>query len=70
MISPILETATKEMKDVSVIKVNVDEAEALARAYEITSLPTVTAFKNGVKKGQFMGVRDEKFIVNFIKESL
>lgn len=70
MISPILERATNEMSDVSVIKVNVDEAEALARAYEITALPTVTAFKNGDKNGQFMGVKDEKFIANFIKESL
>ena len=70
MISPLLERATKDMNDISVIKVNVDEAVELANTFEITALPTVTAFKNGEKKGQFMGVKDVKFIENFIKESL
>ena len=58
------------MKDVSVVKVNVDQAEELARTYEIRALPTVSAFKNGEMKGQFMGLKDEKFITKFIKESL
>lgn len=70
LLSPILEKSTAEIKDLSVIKVNVDEAEDLARTFEITAMPTVLAFKNGEKRGQFIGVKDAKFIENFIKEKL
>lgn len=70
MISPLLEKSAQNNPDVSFLKVNVDEAQELAAEYKVTALPTIAAFKNSNIKEKFMGVRDAKFIENFIKENL
>ena len=43
MLSPILETVSKEM-NLDTYKVNVDEVEDVARRYGIMSIPTVIIF--------------------------
>lgn len=70
MIAPLLEKSSQSNSDISFIKVNVDEAQELASQYQVTALPTVVAFKNGNLKNKFMGVKDEKFIENFIKVNI
>lgn len=70
MITPLLEKSSQSNPDISFVKVNVDEAQELASQYKVTALPTIAAFKNGTLKETFMGVRDAKFIENFIKENL
>ena len=52
MQSPIVEAFAGAHEDVLVGKVNVDEQPALAMRFEIMSIPTLIAFKNGqaVKK--------------------
>lgn len=47
-----------------------DQSQDLASEFGITALPTVTAFKNGEKKREFYGAKNESFIQNFIKENL
>ena len=47
MLGPILEEVSNENKDITIIKVNVDNFEDLAREYGIMSIPTVILFKNG-----------------------
>jgi thioredoxin-like negative regulator of GroEL len=69
MISPLLEKLAERNKDVSFVKVNVDVAQDLAAQYEISALPTVKTFAKETYKKSFMGVKDSKFIENFIKES-
>ena len=72
MIGPILEKAAaapENEKEISFVKVNVDEAQELATEFKVTALPTVSSFKNGKLKESFMGARDAKFIDKFIKES-
>ncbi len=46
------------MPDLTVVKVNVDEAPELAAAYGIMSIPALFCFKDGVRCGQFVGVTD------------
>jgi len=70
MISPLLEKLAQSNPEISFLKVNVDEAQELAAEYQVTALPTIAAFKNGNLKEKFMGVRDAKFIENFINENL
>lgn len=70
MISPLLEKLAQSNPEISFLKVNVDEAQELAAEYQVTALPTIAAFKNGNLKENFMGVRDAKFIENFINENL
>ena len=46
------------MSDLTVVKVNVDEAPELAARFGITSIPALFCFKNGAPCGQFVGVTD------------
>ena len=47
VVSPILEEINSEREDLRVVKVNVDENQAIAARYEILSIPTMILFKNG-----------------------
>jgi thioredoxin len=47
VVSPILEEMNGERDDLRVVKVNVDENQAIAARYEILSIPTMILFKNG-----------------------
>ena len=42
--------------EVTVVKVNVDEAPDIAAAFGIMSIPALYCFDNGVKKAEFVGV--------------
>ena len=48
MVGPIIEEVSNELKDVKVLKVNVDEREDIAKTYGIMSIPTIILFKDGV----------------------
>jgi thioredoxin 1 len=50
------------MPDLTVVKVNVDEAPELAAKFSIMSIPALFAYKNGVKVGEFIGVTAAKEI--------
>lgn len=46
------------MPELTVVKVNVDEAPALAAKFGIMSIPALFCFSGGVKKAEFVGVTD------------
>jgi thioredoxin len=45
---PIFEAASDQHKDVTFAKINTDEQQELAGAFEIRSIPTVMLFRDGV----------------------
>lgn len=45
---PIFEAASEQHKDVTFAKINTDEQQELAGAFEIRSIPTVMLFRDGV----------------------
>lgn len=49
--------------DITVVKVNVDEAAVLAAENGVMSIPTMICFKDGAKKAEFVGVTDINEIV-------
>ncbi|RNA12010.1 mitochondrial [Brachionus plicatilis] len=51
-------------------KVDIDQLSSIAEQYNISSVPTVMALKNGKKLGQFIGVLDEDRIKKFVKEAI
>jgi thioredoxin 1 len=55
MLTPILDELA-EGADITVIKVNVDDVKEAASAFEVTSIPQVNAFVNGIEKGSSVGV--------------
>jgi thioredoxin 1 len=46
-LAPVLEALAEQNKDVSMIKINIDEALELKARFNIRSIPTVYLFKNG-----------------------
>ena len=63
MIAPELEKVESE---ISVVKVNVDEFEDIAREYGVMSIPTLILFEDGKPVKQTIGFMDKKKIENFI----
>lgn len=54
MLGPILEEIAKE-KGITLIKVDVDKHDALARSYSVMSIPYVLIFKDGELVNKFIG---------------
>ena len=61
MVGPVLEKLAADHPDaVSIVKVNVDENQALAARFGIMSIPTVIMFSGGSVKTQLIGARGQK----------
>lgn len=57
MFAPILDKVASHCGDKAVIaKLNIDENEDLAMAYQVMSIPTVLVFKNGEEVARKVGV--------------
>lgn len=66
MLGPVLEEIDKEMDDVEIIKVNVDEENELAARFGVMSIPTTLLFKNGEQVAANTGYLPKPQMVDFI----
>lgn len=67
MITPILEEiATEEQDKLIIYKVNVDESQAIASQYSVSSIPTLIVFKNGEIHNTLVGAGSKETIVELI----
>ncbi len=65
--TPILEQVAKEMQGkVTVVKVDVDQAQSVAGTYQVNSIPTLILFKDGKEVGRVVGVREANTLKEFI----
>ncbi len=64
MLSPIMDEISKE---VTVYKINVDDAEDLAKEYGIFSIPCVVAFKDGKEINKSVGLKSKDDILDMVK---
>ena len=71
MLSPILDEVEEEMADqISVVKVNVDDADEVAAQYRIMSIPTLLFFKNGQIVDKTVGAMPKNALVDKINANL
>ena len=68
MIAPILEEVDREIPDVTVMKVNVDQEPALADRFGINAIPTLIFFKDGKLVKQKTGLYPRDALDLIIKE--
>ena len=68
MQAPIIEELAKELDDVTVGKVNVDEQQELAVKYGISSIPTIMLFKNGKAVDTMVGYQAKESLINLIEK--
>ena len=64
----ILELPTKEKKDLTVLKIDVDEMGLLAARYGIQAIPTLLLFKNGQHIETRMGYQNKNQLLAFINQ--
>lgn len=60
MSAPIFEQLSDEMKEVSFVKVDIDESQELAQRFNITSIPTLLIFDDGQLKRTLNGYKSKE----------
>ena len=71
MISPILDELEEEMQDqITVVKVNVDDAEEIAARFRIMSIPTLLFFKDGQMVDKTVGAMPKPVLAQKIQDNL
>ena len=69
-VAPILEEISEEMKDLSVIKHNIDEEPNSPTRFGVKGIPTMLLFKDGELASTKVGAIPKSDIVSWIKENL
>lgn len=67
MVSPIVDQIGEECPQFFVGKVNVDEEEELARAFEVRNIPTLVVLKGGKIADKAIGVRTKEQIIAMLE---
>ena len=71
MIAPTLEQLSVELEGkAQIIKVDVDQQEALAMRFKVMSIPTLILFKDGKPVAQTMGFQPKGALEKFIGQAL
>ena len=71
MLSPLLDEVEEEMADkITVVKVNVDDADEIAMRFRIMSIPTLLFFKNGAMVDRSVGAMPKSALVDKINANL
>jgi thioredoxin 1 len=55
MIGPVLDEMVADYPGVKFVKINVDEAPAVAQQFSVMNIPTILAFENGEVKQRIVG---------------
>ena len=71
MLSPLLDEVEEEMADqISVVKVNVDDAPEIAGQYRVMSIPTLLFIKGGQIVDKTVGAMPKAALVDKIQANL
>jgi thioredoxin 1 len=66
-LSPIIDEIAEENENVTFYKLNVDNANNVARQFGIMSIPTILVFENGELKNKSVGFKGKEQIEEMIK---
>lgn len=66
MVSPVIEEIAGERPDIKVCKINVDEEQELAAAFQVMSIPTLMVMKEGKIASHSVGAANKKQILSMI----
>ncbi len=71
MVAPLLEEIADEMAGkVKIAKLNVDEHQAIASKFQVSSIPTFILFKNGEASDRMMGAMPKGAFEQFITRNV
>lgn len=69
MLSPIIDEVSEKIKDVTFVKVDIDENSELASMFGVMSIPTLLLFKEGKLVNKSVGFMSKDEIIKFIDTS-
>ncbi len=69
-VAPILEEISEEMKDVAIIKHNIDDEPNSPTRFGVRGIPTMLLFKDGELASTKVGATPKSDIVSWIKENI
>ena len=69
-VAPVLEEISKEMQNIKVAKINVDENSDLAVQFRIQSIPSLMIFKDGKVVASRVGGSTKTDITNWINSNI
>ena len=69
-IPPVLREVKQEIKNVKIVKVNVDKNPYIASNFNVHNIPTVIVFKNGIPQWTIEGVCEADELKSVIREQL
>jgi thioredoxin 1 len=70
VVAPVLEEIASERDDLRIVKLNVDENQQTAAAFEVLSIPTMILFKNGQVAKKVIGAYPKKRLESELESSL
>ena len=66
MLSPVVEEVARQVKDVKIGKINVDEEQELAMQCRVMSIPTLAYIKNGTVVEKSVGLKSKEGILDLM----
>ena len=65
---PILEELADEHKEFKIVAVDIDDQDALAEKYEVSSIPCLIIFKGGEIKDRRVGLQSKKRLIKMLEK--
>ncbi|MGI6175142.1 MAG: thioredoxin [Christensenellales bacterium] len=66
MLAPVIDDISKEVPDVKICKVNIDEQPELAQRFRIMSIPTLVVVEDGKIIHSALGVQPKQHILDML----
>jgi thioredoxin 1 len=70
VVGPVLEEIAAERDDLRIVKLNVDENQQTAAAFDVLSIPTMILFKNGQVAKKVIGAYPKKRLESELESEL
>lgn len=68
MLAPILEEVQEEMKNIKIVKVDIDENPNVSQEYRVKNIPTIKIFKNGEELSTNVGFLPKGSLIDIINK--
>ena len=70
MLAPVLEEVQDEMKNIKIVKIDIDENPNVATEYGVKNIPTIKVFKAGTEVTTNVGFLPKGALVDMIQKSI
>ena len=67
MLSPIIDELADSVKECTFLKLNIDEAQNVAKEYGIMSIPTLLFFKDGKLEKTVIGLKSKEELESVVR---